>query len=144
MRGPEKVSISAQTIDSGMMELQHARSEVIKSQQCQEVVYQENVQIKEALQRSSYEICRLIEDKRELEDLIEKLNKNVNYYRHNAGLQNLMGSGKKTFEQSLGGTARHNLSLSGNDLVTKVLAEKESYITNLENEIDEMRKEIEI
>ena len=29
-------------------------------------------------------------------------------------------------------------------MVTKVLAEKESYIGSLENEIDEMRKEIEI
>lgn len=36
------------------------------------------------------------------------------------------------------------MSINGNDMVTKVLAEKESYIGNLENEIDEMRKEIEI
>ena len=64
-----------------MMELQYARQEVIKSQQCQEVVFQENVQLKEAIQRSSYEVCRLIEDKRELEDLIEKLNKNINFFR---------------------------------------------------------------
>ena len=64
-----------------MLELQYARAEVIKSQQCQEVVYQENVQLKEAVQRSSYEVCRLIEDKRELEDLIEKLNKNISFFR---------------------------------------------------------------
>ena len=57
------------------------------------MVYQENVQLKEAVQRGSYEICRLIEDKRELEDLIEKLNKNVSY-----GQTNLMASGKITFD----------------------------------------------
>ena len=32
-----------------MLELQYARQEVIKSQQCQEVVFQENLQLKEAV-----------------------------------------------------------------------------------------------
>ena len=32
----------------------------------------------------------------------------------------------------------------GNDVMGKVLTEKENYIGNLENEISEMRKEIEI
>ena len=34
--------------------------------------------------------------------------------------------------------------MNGNEMVGRVLAEKENYIGNLENEIDEMRKEIEI
>ena len=82
-----------QTIDSGMLELEYARQEVLKSQQCQEVVYQENVQLKEALQRSSYEVCRLIEDKRELEDLIEKLNKSIGFFRQNQSKAPLSAKG---------------------------------------------------
>ena len=70
-----------QTVDSGMLELQYARQEVYKSQQCQEIVFSENTQLKDALQRSTYEVCRLIEDKRELEDLIEKLNKSINFHK---------------------------------------------------------------
>ena len=77
LEGPIKYNAMTQTIDSGMLELQYARQEVFKSQQCQEIVYQENNQLKEALERSTYEVCRLIEDKRELEDLIEKLNKSI-------------------------------------------------------------------
>jgi len=52
-----------------------------------------------------------------------------------------MASGNKKFESL---TANNNGTLYGNELVSKVLAEKENYIGNLENEIDEMRKEIEI
>ena len=70
-----------QTVESGMLELEYARAEVAKSQQCQEVVHQENTHLKDALQRSSVEVCKLIEDKRELEDLIEKLNKSINQAR---------------------------------------------------------------
>jgi len=51
-----------------------------------------------------------------------------------------MASGRKRFDQSLTG----NNNGYANEMVSKVLAEKENYITNLENEIDEMRKEIEI
>jgi len=135
LKGPEKRTGATQTIDSGMLELQYARQEVIKSQQCQEVVYLENTQLKDALQRNSYEVCRLIEDKRELEELIEKLNKNIGFFRS----QHLR-SGKTTFDQSL-----ITVSADGeNALLSKVLAEKENYIGNLENEISEMRKEIEI
>ena len=36
------------------------------------------------------------------------------------------------------------MSIQGGDMVTKVLHEKENYIGNLEDEITEMRKEIEI
>ena len=81
LAGPVKEDFSTQTVESGMLELQYARQEVIKSQQCQEVIFAENVQLKEAVQRSSYEVCRLIDDKRELEDLIEKLNKNLSCFR---------------------------------------------------------------
>ena len=123
-----------------MLELQYARQEVIKSQQCQEVVYQENLQLKEAVQRSSYEVCRLIEDKRELEDLIEKLNKSMGYFRSN-GAGNFNASGK--FDQSLAGNGSIGAADNG-VMVNKVLAEKENYIGGLENEINEMRKEIEI
>ena len=81
MQGPLKLNVMTQTIDSGMLELQYARQEVYKSQQCQEIVFSENNQLKEALQRSTYEVCKLIEDKRELEDLIEKLNKSINLHK---------------------------------------------------------------
>ena len=76
-----------------MLEIEYARQEVAKSQQCQEVVYQENIQLKEALQRSSYEVCRLIEDKRELEDLIEKLNKSIGFFRQNQSKAPLSAKG---------------------------------------------------
>ena len=49
LRKPATAVASTQTIDSGMLELQYARQEVIKSQQCQEIVFQENVQLKEAV-----------------------------------------------------------------------------------------------
>lgn len=42
---------------------------------------QEADQLREALQRSNFEVCKLIDDKRELEDLIEKLNQGINYHR---------------------------------------------------------------
>ena len=60
------------------------------------------MQLKDAVQRGSYEICRLIEDKRELEDLIEKLNKNISYQ---AGQNNLMASGKINFDHQTIGAA---------------------------------------
>ena len=53
-----------------------------------------------------------------------------------------MASGKLSFEQTL--TAPGSIACGNNDVVGKVLAEKENYIGNLENEITEMRKEIEI
>ena len=49
LRGPQRAPAATQTIDSGMLELQYARQEGIKSQQCQEVVFQENLQLKEAV-----------------------------------------------------------------------------------------------
>jgi len=49
-----------------------------------------------------------------------------------------MGTGKISFDQTL--TANGG----SNDMMGQVLAEKENYIGNLENEITEMRKEIEI
>lgn len=54
-----------------------------------------------------------------------------------------MASGSKRFDQSLTGNNNSNNGYA-TEMVSKVLAEKENYITNLENEIDEMRKEIEI
>lgn len=81
-------------------------------------------------------MCRLIEDKRELEELIEKLNKNIGYFRSQQ-----QRPGKTSFDQ------QSLLTVSGdgdNGIICKVLAEKENYIGNLENEISEMRKEIEI
>jgi hypothetical protein len=41
----------------------------------------EAAQLREALARSNNEICWLIEDKRELEELIEKLNQSINFQR---------------------------------------------------------------
>ena len=87
-----------------MLELQYARQEVIKSQQCQEVVFQENLQLKEAVQRGSYEVCRLIEDKRELEDLIEKLNKNHGYFHTQSLSNNLMASGRFELSNTASGS----------------------------------------
>lgn len=86
LKGPAKATAGCQTIDSGMLELEYARQEVLRSQQCQEIVFQENLQLKEAVQRGSYEVCRLIEDKRELEDLIEKLNKSISMFRSQTGV----------------------------------------------------------
>lgn len=64
--------------------------------------------------------------------MIEKLNKSVSY----GGNQSVARGGhyNTTIDAS-------NL---GNEMMSKVLNEKENYIGNLENEITEMRKEIEI
>jgi hypothetical protein len=51
------------------------------SQLAADEAQEEACQLREALQRSNNEICWLIEDKRELEDLIEKLNQSINYHR---------------------------------------------------------------
>ena len=133
-----------QTIDSGMLEIEYARQEVLKSQRCQEAVYQENVQLKDALQRSSFEVCRLIEDKRELEDLIEKLNKSIGIFRQQQSRTPTMPSGKNTFVVSDSLTATSAQGGNGEEVMGRMLAEKENYISGLENEISEMRKEIEI
>ena len=54
-----------------------------------------------------------------------------------------MASGRKTnFDPTL--SAAGCSIGGGNDVMGKVLTEKENYIGNLENEISEMRKEIEI
>ena len=54
-----------------------------------------------------------------------------------------MASGKITFDQSVPGNAA-SANAAGDNMMNKVLHEKENYIGNLENEITEMRKEIEI
>jgi len=46
-----------------------------------DILGQENNQLREVLQRNNIEQCRLMDDKRELEDLIEKLNNNINYHK---------------------------------------------------------------
>ena len=116
---------------------------MMKSQRCQNVVYQENKQLKDALQRSSFEVCRLIEDKRELEDLIEKLNKSMGAYRQSHSLSrsvNKTGSflpNESMTVTSAGGTL-------ADEMMNRVITEKDNYIGGLENEVFEMRKEIEI
>jgi len=42
---------------------------------------QENRTLREALGRSNIEQCHLLEEKKELEDLIEQLNNNINYHK---------------------------------------------------------------
>lgn len=54
-----------------------------------------------------------------------------------------MASGKMTFDQSVPGNAA-SANAGGENMMNKVLNEKENYIGTLENEITEMRKEIEI
>ena len=81
LRGPRKVSTMVQTEEAGILELQYARQGVIMSQLAAEEAQEEAAALREALQRSNNEICWLIEDKRELEDLIEKLNQSINFHR---------------------------------------------------------------
>ena len=54
-----------------------------------------------------------------------------------------MASGKMTFDQTVPGNAA-SANAGGDNMMNKVLNEKENYIGTLENEITEMRKEIEI
>jgi len=80
----------------------------------------------------------LIEDKRELEDLIEKLNKSIGFFRQS---QSKAPMSSKGYNDSM--TAM-SAAGNGDEVIGRVLAEKENYISGLENEISEMRKEIEI
>lgn len=89
--------------------------------------------------------------------MIEKLNNNIAHGQTatmalrstqktsttgNMTKQNLLASGKIAFEHQSSNPAGG--SIASNDIISKVLNEKENYICNLENEISEMRKEIEI
>ena len=67
-----------------MLEIQYARQGVIMSQLAADEAAQEAAQLREALARSNNEIMWLIEDKRELEELIEKLNQSINLHRQSA------------------------------------------------------------
>ena len=55
-----------------------------------------------------------------------------------------MPSGKNTFVMSDSLTATSAQGGNGEEVMGRMLAEKENYISGLENEISEMRKEIEI
>lgn len=76
--------------------------------------------------RSNIEQCHLLEEKKELEDLIEQLNNNINYHKQQQS--NIILSQTKD---------------GGNDhILGQILGEKDSYINKLEQEITDMRKEI--
>ena len=102
-----------------------------------DILGQENNQIREVLQRNNIEQCRLMDDKRELEDLIEKLNNNINYHKQTQA-SILFSHGKRAASPS---DSLH-MPKQSQDLMEQILAEKESYIGKLEQEITEMRKEI--
>lgn len=78
-----------------------------------------------------------MDDKRELEDLIEKLNNNINFHKQTQA-SILFSTGKRAASPS----ESLHMPKQSQDLLEQILAEKESYIGKLEQEITEMRKEI--
>ncbi len=78
-----------------------------------------------------------MDDKRELEDLIEKLNNNINFHKQTQA-SILFSHGKRAASPS---DSLHMKNQS-QDLMEQILAEKESYIGKLEQDITEMRKEM--
>ena len=80
--------------------------------------------------RQGVEIDRLIEEKRDLEDLVEQQNQAIKQVRMN---------------QKENVNSMNNMSVGRYDdqLYAKILQEKENYIMRLETEMGEMRREIE-
>lgn len=63
------------------MELEGAKFEVDKLRRQLEMTIQENAILRDAIQKMSADQGRLFEDKRELEELIERLNDSINYHK---------------------------------------------------------------
>ena len=129
-----------------MIELQYARQEILKCQLAGDELHEEACQLREALQRSNFEVCRLIEDKRELEDLIEKLNQSINFHRQNSQVN--LASYRETSGRATSPTRQSNRKsplrqtmpqftselLNGNQMHL-IFHEKDNYINQLEDEI---------
>ena len=71
---PEKQSIEIQTRDSGMQEIMQMRDDMGKCRKDAWNWSKESESLREALKRQNLEIDRLIDEKRELEDLVDQQN----------------------------------------------------------------------
>ena len=63
------------------IELEGMRFEIDKLRRQLEMTIQENSILRDAINRGHIEQQRLLEDKRELEELIERLNDNINFQK---------------------------------------------------------------
>lgn len=81
-------------------------------------------QLREALSRMTIEQNRLIEDKREFEEIIDRQNSQL----YSIKQQNLLGGNKQTISNE-------------SEVLEQIIREKDSYISKLEMEISDMRKD---
>ena len=96
--------------------------------------------------RQGNDIERLIEEKRELEDLVEQQNQSIKQIRQNNNNNSSMGSFscanplKENNAHVL--NKGHSSAEQSIDLMSRILQEKENYIGKLEDQMGEMRHEL--
>ena len=103
--------------------------ELSRANEVNDIMSREIAQLREALQRSNNDQCRLMNDKRELTDMVERLNASILYQKQ--ALNSQRGS-------------QRSLHCVDDTLFSQLMNEKDSYIRKLEDEISEIRKEFEV
>ena len=132
-----KASQETQTVETGLQYEQRTRE-----------WHSENVELRDMLIRQSQDVDRLIEEKRDLEELVEQQNQSIKQIRQmNTSIASIGGM-YATLKENVN---RGNLSSivehasthqdKSQDLMSKIMQEKESYIGKLEQELSEMRKD---
>jgi hypothetical protein len=131
-------------------------------------VAQEAGTLRESLHRTNLESNRAYEERRDLQEMVERLQQNVNYHKQQHSHANMLlatFSQNNLNKENIGiNVARHVTNTidsdatgginagaqtlshgdcSNADLVGQVLAEKENYIAMLEIELKDMRGELE-
>ncbi|CDW91377.1 UNKNOWN [Stylonychia lemnae] len=142
---PPKQSQEIQTNDSGMQELIYHYEENQRLQK-QNLMCQRDIEtLQDSISRQTMDINRLIEEKRDLEDLVDQQNQAIKQVRMNN--QSVMNPNVATKENhnllnSYASNVGGGTIKSDSDLYSKILQEKENYIMRLEHEISDMRKEL--
>lgn len=124
-----------------------AREELREQEQISRHTREDNEELRDALIRQGHDIERLIEEKRDLEDLVEQQNQSIKQIRgaaHNLGMQNssvasihmlssFAGAMKENHNSNnkqyqVRGASEHQNSQQSIDLMNKIVQEKENYI----------------
>jgi hypothetical protein len=95
------------------------------------------------MQRQGNDIGRLIEEKRELEDLVEQQNQSIKQIRQHQNSSICSITGALGTKENLNMLNKQDYPFGGEVMMSKILGEKDNYIFKLEGECFEMKREIE-
>eukprot|EP00347_Sterkiella_histriomuscorum_P003750 403363091 len=152
-----KSSVEIQTNDSGIQQIAYLSEESQVLQQRLYNIQRENDQLQESLQRYTLDINRLIDEKRDLEDLVDQQNQSIKQIRLNNQQQQLQQNALNSSSNNINSQVKENYNILNSqsqtkpsenhhqsELYQKILQEKENYIMRLEQEQSDMRRELEV